>query len=68
MKDIHKKPNINLYLAAFLTNLAAGVMSFTWTIIQQGGLFSLAGDFNSQIVPFSMMANDAIKAGNTGWA
>ena len=68
MKDRHKKPNINLYLAAFLINLAAGVMSFTWTIIQQGGLFSLAGDFNSQIVPFSMMVNDAIRAGNTGWA
>ena len=68
MKDRYKKLNINLYLAAFLINLAAGVMSFTWTIIQQGGLFSLAGDFNSQIVPFSMMVNDAIRAGNTGWA
>ena len=65
---MQKKRNINLYLAAFLINLAAGLMSFTWTIIDQGGLFSLAGDFNSQIVPFSMMANDAIRSGNTGWA
>ncbi len=68
MKDGQKKTNINLYLAVFLINLAAGLMSFIWTILQQGGLFSLAGDFNSQIVPFSMMANDAIKSGNTGWA
>ena len=68
MKDGQKKTNINLYLAVFLINLAAGLMSFIWTILQQGGLFSLAGDFNSQIVPFSMMTNDAIKSGNTGWA
>ena len=68
MMDKNKNKNFNLYLAAFLINLAAGLMSFTWTIVQQGGLFSLAGDFNSQIVPFSMMANDAIKSGNTGWA
>ena len=68
MRDGQKKTNINLYLAVFLINLAAGLMSFIWTILQQGGLFSLAGDFNSQIVPFSMMANDAIKSGNTGWA
>ena len=51
------------YLQAFLFNLAAGVLSFVWTIIEQGGLFSLAGDFNSQQITFAMAANDAVKAG-----
>ena len=52
---------------AFLFNLAAGVLSFAWTIIEQGGLFSLAGDFNSQQITFAMAANDAVKAGNIIW-
>ena len=55
------------YLQAFLFNLAAGVLSFVWTIIEQGGLFSLAGDFNSQQITFAMAANDAVKAGNIIW-
>ena len=55
------------YAQAFLFNLAAGVLSFAWTIIEQGGLFSLAGDFNSQQITFAMAANDAVKAGNVIW-
>lgn len=53
----------NFYLTAFLINLAAGVFSFAWTIIAEGGLFSLAGDFNAQQITFAMAANDAIKSG-----
>ena len=55
------------YLQAFLFNLLAGILSFAWSIIEQGGLFSLAGDFNSQQITFAMAANDAIKAGNVIW-
>ena len=65
-----KRGNIlfgSYYLQAFLFNLAAGVLSFVWTIIEQGGLFSLAGDFNSQQITFAMAANDAVKAGNIIW-
>ncbi len=58
---------IGYYMQAFLFNLAAGVLSFAWTIIEQGGLFSLAGDFNSQQITFAMAANDAVKAGNVIW-
>ena len=57
----------NYYAQAFLFNLAAGILSFGWTIIVQGGLFSLAGDFNSQQITFAMAANDAVKAGNVIW-
>ena len=57
----------NYYVQAFLFNLAAGILSFAWTIIVQGGLFSLAGDFNSQQITFAMAANDAVKAGNIIW-
>ena len=54
----------NYYAIAFLINLAAGFFSFAWSIFSQGGLFSLAGDFNAQQITFAMAANDAIKSGN----
>ena len=57
----------NYYLQAFLFNLAAGILALGWTIVEQGGLFSLAGDFNSQQITFAMAGNDAIKAGNIIW-
>lgn len=50
-----------------MINLAAGIFSFAWTIIAEGGLFSLAGDFNAQQITFAMAANDAIKSGNVVW-
>ncbi len=64
-----RQPNIPVSgpAAAFLYNLAAGLVSFLWTIIYQGGLFSLAGDFNSQQITFAMAANEAIKSGNVIW-
>ncbi|MCR5294470.1 MAG: YfhO family protein [Lachnospiraceae bacterium] len=63
----NKKLNINGAAEAFLFNLAAGLVSFLWAIISQEGLFSLAGDFNSQQITFAMAANDAIKSGNWIW-
>ena len=54
----------NYYLIAFVLNFVAGFFSFAWTIMTQGGLFSLAGDFNAQQITFAMAANDAIKSGN----
>ncbi len=54
-------------MAAFLLNLLIGVLAFSWTMIRQGGLFSVAGDFNVQQIPFAMAANDAIKSGNVIW-
>lgn len=54
-------------LAAFLLNLTAGIFSFAWAMIGESGLFSVAGDFNVQQIPFAMYANDAIKSGNVIW-
>lgn len=52
---------------AFLLNLAAGLIAFGCFIIADGGVFSIAGDFNVQQIPFAMAANDAIKSGKTVW-
>lgn len=52
---------------AFLLNLLAGILAFGWSILSSGGLFSVAGDFNVQQIPFAMAANDAIKSGNVIW-
>lgn len=63
-KRISKFNLKNYYLASFLLSFAAGFFAFAWTIFSQGGLFSLAGDFNAQQITFAMAANDAIKSGN----
>ena len=55
-------------LKVFALGLLAGVISFAWTIIWQGGLFSLAGDFNAQQIPFAMAGNEAVRSGSWGWA
>ena len=54
-------------LKAFGINLLIGVLGLGWTMIMKGGLFSVAGDFNVQQIPFAMYANDAIKSGNVIW-
>ena len=54
-------------LQAFLINLVLGILAFSWTMFKMGGLFSVAGDFNVQQIPFAMYANDAIKSGNVIW-
>ncbi len=63
MKRLEKRP----YLLAFLLNFTAGVFAFGWVMLTQRGLFSVAGDFNVQQIPFAMAANDAIKSGNVIW-
>ncbi len=55
-------------LKIFGIGVLVGGISFAWSIILNGGLFSLAGDFNAQQIPFAMAGNDAIKAGQWGWA
>lgn len=67
MRSMGQNKKTNYLLYAFLLNLLAGIFAFAWTIIDQGGLFSLAGDFDVQQIPFAMYANDAIKSGNVIW-
>ena len=64
MKDYLKK---KYAYTAFLLSFAAAVLSFGWAVIAHGGLFSVAGDFNVQQIPFAMHAQDAIKSGNVIW-
>ncbi len=59
--------NKNYHLQAFLLNLTAGIFAFAWVMLTKRGLFSVAGDFNVQQIPFAMAANDAIKSGNVIW-
>ena len=59
------KKNYALY--AFLINLVAGIIAFSGFIIHDRGLFSIAGDYNVQQIPFAMYANNAIKSGNIVW-
>ena len=54
-------------LRAFLLSFILGVLSFAWTMLLHRGLFSVAGDFNVQQIPFAMYANDAVKSGNVIW-
>ncbi len=62
-----KKLYLHDNLTVFLLNLICGIFAFAWVMAVKGGLFSVAGDFNVQQIPFAMYANDAIKAGQTGW-
>ena len=55
------------YMTAFLINLAIAGLAFGWSILANKGLFSLAGDFNSQQITFAMHANDMIKSGQIGF-
>ena len=48
---------------AFLVNLLIAAAAFAWTILGQGGLFSLAGDFNSQQIPFVMHGSEMVRSG-----
>ena len=58
---------MNYAVAAFLINFAAAFFGIVWTLIGHSGLFSVAGDFNVQQIPFAMYANDAIKSGRVFW-
>ncbi len=52
---------------ALLLNLLCGIAAFGWTHLMHRGLFSVAGDFNVQQIPFAMHTMDALKSGNIGW-
>ncbi len=67
MKVVKQTKHNRQYLQVFLLNLTAGIFAFLWAMITQKGLFSVAGDFNVQQIPFAMAANDAIKSGNVIW-
>ena len=64
---IAKKSETSWALKAFVLNLVIGILGLGWTMLLKGGLFSVAGDFNVQQIPFAMYANDAIKSGNVIW-
>ncbi|MBQ1316699.1 MAG: YfhO family protein [Lachnospiraceae bacterium] len=66
-KSIESRLNKKNYLTAFLLNLMVAAIAFSWTIIKNRGLFTLAGDFNAQQIPFAMHANDMIRAGEWGF-
>lgn len=52
----------------FFLALGAAVLLFLPATIYGKGYFLLVGDFNSQQVPFYMVAHSAIRSGNTGWS
>ncbi len=64
---MNNKKQLSLYVKAFILNLIMAAAAFAGFIILQGGLFSLAGDFDVQQIPFAMYANDAIRNGNVVW-
>ncbi|MDO4615048.1 MAG: YfhO family protein, partial [Lachnospiraceae bacterium] len=64
---MNNKKQLSLYVKAFFLNLILAAAAFAGFIIVQGGLFSLAGDFDVQQIPFAMYANDAIRSGNVVW-
>ncbi len=53
---------------AFLLALVTACALFLPAIIAGKGYFLLVGDFNSQQVPFYMLAHKAVRAGNMGWS
>lgn len=57
----------HLYLKTFLITLAASCVIFLPAMIKDQGYFLFVGDFNSQQIPFYMIAHDAIRAGEWGW-
>ena len=56
-----------LYLKTFLISLATACLIFLPAMIKDQGYFLFVGDFNSQQIPFYMIAHDAIRAGEWGW-
>lgn len=62
-----KKEQRKFYWYAFGINLFIGMIIFGYFMIKDNGLFSLFADFNNQEIPFNILANQAIKSGETGW-
>ena len=66
-KSIASVLNEKSALRAFLIHFLIGAAAFAPALIMNGGLFSLAGDFNSQQIPFTMHAQDVIRSGAAGF-
>lgn len=57
----------HLYTKSFLIALAAAAAIFLPAIIYDWGYFIFLGDFNSQQIPFYMVAHNAVRSGEWGW-
>lgn len=55
------------YVQVFVLGYFAAMLSFALLLIRGDGIFTLGNDFNEQQIPFHMLANRAVKSGNTGW-
>lgn len=55
------------YIQVFALAWLAAFLSFVILLIRGEGVFTLGNDFNEQQIPFHMLANKAVKSGNTGW-
>lgn len=62
-----KKKQRKFYLYAFGINFFIGMLIFGYFMLKNNGLFTLFADFNNQEIPFNILANQAIKSGETGW-
>lgn len=56
------------YIQIFALGYFAAMLSFAVLLIRGDGIFTLGNDFNEQQIPFHMLANRAVKSGNTGWS
>ena len=56
------------YVQVFLLAWFTALLSFAVLLIRGDGIFTLGNDFNEQQIPFHMLANRAVKSGNTGWS
>lgn len=55
------------YLLAFILGFASLLISVIPIIIADGGYFIYYGDYNSQQIPFYILANNAVRNGQFGW-
>lgn len=64
LKHIKEKEK---YLLSFLLGFTALLISFIPIIIADKGYFIYYGDYNSQQIPFYILANNAVRNGQFGW-
>ena len=64
LKHIREKEK---YLLSFLLGFTALLISSIPIIIADKGYFIYYGDYNSQQIPFYILANNAVRNGQFGW-
>lgn len=64
LKNIGEKEK---YLTAFLLGFLSLFASLLPVMIADGGYFVYYGDYNSQQIPFYILANNAVRNGQLGW-